>query len=183
METEQIIRDIKKELRAAMNGILSRQMREAGMPYKLVFGVELPRLMDIAREFPQDRQLAQQLWNENIRESKILALMLMPREEFSAELAEVWADEIPAAEIAQYMVMYLMQHAPWAAEVAFEWIATDSPMRQLCGFLCLARLLQHGAEMNERSMLELRDQAASLMPSADLHLQKAIRAVLSIIDT
>lgn len=44
----QEIIDIKKDLRASMNGILSARMREAGMPYKLVFGVELPRLQTIA---------------------------------------------------------------------------------------------------------------------------------------
>ena len=57
------IQNIKKELRASMNGILSAKMREAGAPYKLVFGVELPRLQSIAREFAPSRTLAQQLWN------------------------------------------------------------------------------------------------------------------------
>ena len=41
------IKDIKKELRAAMNGVASARMREAGAPYKLIFGVELPRLQEI----------------------------------------------------------------------------------------------------------------------------------------
>lgn len=176
--TEEQIRDIKKELRAAMNGILSAQMRQAGMPYKLVFGVELPRLLDLAREFTPSRQLAQQLWNENIRESKLLACILMPKEEFVPELADIWVEEIPTAEVAQIFVMYLMQHTRKAAVQAFEWIATQHPYRQLCGFLCLARLLQQGAELNERSILELRNQAESLLPHADLHLQKAIHATL-----
>ena len=57
----EVTNDIKKELRASMNGILSARMREAGMPFKLIFGVELPRLQDIAREFPQDADLAQTL--------------------------------------------------------------------------------------------------------------------------
>ena len=78
MENSTVILDIKKELRAAMNGILSARMREAGAPYKLVFGVELPRLQSIANEFQPSRQLAQELWNENIRECKLLATMLMP---------------------------------------------------------------------------------------------------------
>lgn len=176
--TEEQIRYIKKELRAAMNGILSAQMRQAGMPYKLVFGVEQPRLLDIAREFTPSRQLAQQLWNENIRESKLLACILMPKDEFVPELADIWVEEIPTAEVAQIFVMQLMQHTPKAAEQSFEWIATQHYYRQLCGFLCIARLLQQGGELNERSVQELRNQAESLLPQADLHLQKAIRATL-----
>ncbi len=179
MTTEEKIREIKKELRSAMNGVLSAQMRQAGMPYKLVFGVELPRLQSIAQEFEPDRELAQALWNENIRESKILATLLMPKDEMCPELADIWVEEIPTAEIAQIISMNQLSQGKWSAELAFQWIATSHPMRQLCGFLVLARLLQQGAELNEPSELELKDQAEALRDTADLHLKKAIQAVLT----
>lgn len=178
MTTEETVKEIKKALRSAMNGVLSAQMRQAGMPYKLVFGVEIPRLIAISKEFTADRTLAQALWNEPIRECKILAAMLMPPEEMLPEVADIWADEIPAAEIAQTTVMYLLSKTKWAARVAFEWIAGEMPMRQLCGFLIIARLLSQGAEFNPQSVLEIQDQAEAILPQADLHLQKAIHAVL-----
>lgn len=170
--------NIKKELRAAMNGVVSAKMREAGMPYKLVFGVELPRLSEIAKEFHADRELAQELWNENIRECKILAAMLMPKESMSAELADIWVDEIPTAEIAQILVHYLFCQQKWAADIAFRWIATNDSNHMLCGFLILARLLAQGAQLNEFSREELLDQADAAFPNADLHTQKAIHAVM-----
>lgn len=182
MENSTVILDIKKELRAAMNGILSARMREAGAPYKLVFGVELPRLQSIANEFQPSRQLAQELWNENIRECKLLATMLMPPQEFLPEMADIWVDEIPTAEVAQVLCMQLLSKEPWCAVTAFEWIASPSQMRQLCGFLCLARLLQQGAQLQERSVSELKDQAQSLLPSADLPLRKAIIAATSFLE-
>jgi len=179
---EQTILDIKKELRAAMNGILSAKMREAGIPYKLIFGVELPRLKAIAQEFEPSRTLAQALWNENIRESKILATLLMPVDEMLPEVADIWVGEIPTDEIAQMAVMNLFCRAPWASEIAFLWVASDNPTRQLCGFLIIARLLQAGGQLNERSLEELKDQAAAVLPTAGLSLQKAIRAVLNQLD-
>lgn len=182
MENSTVILDIKKELRAAMNGILSAKMREAGAPYKLVFGVELPRLQSIANEFQPSRQLAQELWNENIRECKLLATMLMPPQEFLPEMADIWVDEIPAAEVAQVLCMQLLSKESWCAVTAFEWIASPSQMRQLCGFLCIARLLQQGAQLQERSISELKDQAQSLLPTADLHLRKAIIAATSMLE-
>lgn len=181
MENSDLL-NIKKELRAAMNGILSAKMREAGAPYKLVFGVELPRLQNIANEFQPSRSLAQQLWNENIRECKLLATMLMPPEEFLPEVADIWTDEIPTAEVAQILCMQLLCKEPWCASVAFEWIASPAPMRQLCGFLCIARLLQQGAQLQERSAQELQDQAQSLLPNADLPLRKAIIAATSYLE-
>lgn len=174
---EEILRDIKKELRAAMNGVLSAQMRQAGMPYKLIFGVELPRLQSIASEFEPSRQLAQTLWNQNIRECKLLACMLMPSQELLPEVAEIWVDESPTAECIQLMVMLLLQHQTWAAEWGFQWIASDSKNRQLAGMLIIARLLANGAVLNPCSQVELINQMESLEHDADLHLQKAILAV------
>lgn len=183
MEKSEIqdIKDIKKELRAAMNGILSAKMREAGAPYKLIFGVELPRLQSIASEFHPSRMLAQELWNENIRECKLLATMLMPPQEFLPEMADIWVDEISTAEVAQVFSMQLLCKESWCATVAFEWIASPAPMRQLCGFLCIARLLQQGAQLQDRSIEELKDQAQSLLPNADLPLRKAIIAATSFL--
>ena len=177
MDVENTIRDIKKELRASMNGILSAKMREVGMPYKLCFGVELPRLQDIAREFTPDHQLAQQLWNENIRECKILATMLMPTDRFSPEVADIWVEETLSAEIAQIAVMQLFIRLPYAARLAFQWIADDREMFQLYGFLIIARLLGRGEQFNPRSMEELKDQMEAAGPRASLPVRKAIMAI------
>lgn len=169
--------DIKKELRAAMNGIASAKMREAGAPYKIIFGVELPRLMEIAREFEPNHQLAQQLWNEHVRESKLLATMLMPLDNFYEEIADIWVEEIPTDEVAQIAVMNLFSRLPYAPSKAFEWIASDNNTKQLCGFLIIARLLMQGAEFNERAIDELKDQMQAVPQDAPLALRKAIMAI------
>ncbi len=179
METTDIIREIKAELRANMNGVASKLMREAGLKYHVNFGIELPRLQQIASEFEPNHELAQQLWHEDVRESKILAAMLMPVERFYPEIANIWVEQIPNAEIAQQTSMNLFARLPYAAEKAFEWIASSNEMFQLCGFLVLSRLLMQGVELNERSQQEIIDQAHSLQDSPSLHLRKAIQNTLS----
>lgn len=176
------LRDIKKELRAAMNGIASAQMRQAGMPYRVIFGVELPRLQAIAQEFTPSRQLAQTLWNESVRESKLLACMLMPREEFVPEVADIWIGEATAAECIQYLAFQLLRHEPWAAEWSFRWIASSSENHQLAGMLTLSALLRDGIELNDFSRLELINQAESLLPTASLPLRKAINNLTTALD-
>lgn len=178
MSTEETIRAIKQELRANMNGIASARMRESGLQYHVNFGIELPRLKQIAAEFEPNHEVAQQLWHENVRESKIMAAMLMPVERFYPEVADIWVEQMPNAEIAQMTVMLLFARLPYAAEKAFEWIAGEQETAQLCGFLLLGRLLMQGAELNERSREEFIDQARSLMDSPNLHLRKAVRNAL-----
>ena len=107
MNTDDIIQDIKKELRANMNGVASRRMREGGLVYHLNYGIEQPRLQTIAREFEPNHEVAQRLWHENVRECKLLAAMLMPIREFPSEECDLWLRQIPNVEIAQMTVLNL----------------------------------------------------------------------------
>ena len=50
MTVQEKIRDIKQQLRLNMNGVASGSMREAGIEYRLNFGVGIPRLKEIASE-------------------------------------------------------------------------------------------------------------------------------------
>lgn len=90
MELKEQLKEIKTQLRLSMNGVASQSMREKGLVYKLNFGVELPRIKQIAAMFEKDHALAQALWKENVRESKILAGLLQPLESFCPEIADIW---------------------------------------------------------------------------------------------
>lgn len=174
MNITEEIRKIKQELRLSMNGVASAFMRENGLNYKLNFGVEIPRLQSIANEFQPNHDLAQALWKENIRECKILAGMLQPTDSFYPEIAEIWIESMPNAEIAQLTVMNLFERLPYASEKAFQWIAREEEMFQLCGYLLLARLFLKGTPLNERAENEFLDQASATIAQANGALKKAI---------
>lgn len=165
METNELIKQIKTQLRLSMNGVASQSMREKGLNYKLNFGVELPRIKEIARQFDQNHDLAQALWKENIRESKILAGMLQPIDTFFPEIADIWVEDIHNAEIAELTCMTLFQYLPYAPAKSFQWMADEREYVQACGFLLAARLLGKGVEMNERAEEEFFDQALAALLS------------------
>ena len=62
------IREIRKQLRLAMNGVISTSMREKGIVYKLNFGVPYPEIKEIARKHKPNGELAAALWKEEIVE-------------------------------------------------------------------------------------------------------------------
>lgn len=163
MELAEQIKDIKTQFRLAMNGVASTQMREQGLVYKLNFGIELPRIRSIASEIAPSHELAQALWKENIRESKILAGMLMPVDAFVPEIADIWVEQIPTQEIAELTVMNLFSRLPYASSAAFRWVADSREIFQVCGFLLLTRLCMKGCEFNERAANELVDQAVAAL--------------------
>lgn len=179
---EDTIRNIKKELRANMNGIASAQMRGGGMPHHVVWGIELPRLRNIASEFKPDRQLGQRLWNENVRESQLLGILLTPPAEFLPEVADIWVHEATTAEAVSLLAMELVVPQHWASDMSFRWIAGSVPLPALCGWLTICRLLRQGGTLMPRSEAELRDHAAALPADAPLYLRKAVMQTMEALE-
>ena len=146
-----------------MNGVVSQSMREKGLDYKINFGIELPRLKEIAAKFEKNHDVAQALWKENIRECKILAGLLQPVETFYPEIADIWVEDMHYPEIAELTCMNLFRHLPYASEKAFQWTADEGEYIQFCGYMLMARLLMQGNEMNERAENEFLDQALTAL--------------------
>lgn len=178
MDVHETIKEIKGQFRLYMNGIASQSMREKGLGYKLNFGIELPRLKEIAARYEKKHEVAQTLWKENIRECKILAGMLQPVETFYPEIADIWIEDMHYPEIAELTCMNLFQYLPYASEKAFEWMADEREYFQLCGFMLMAKLLMNGNKLNERSEAEFLDQAIVTLESEGVLSQKAAATAL-----
>lgn len=161
-----------------MNGMISQSMREKGMGYKLNFGIEYPRIKEIAAEYEPNHELAQALWKENIRECKIMAGLLQPVDTFYPEIADIWIEGMDYPELAEYTVMNLFQRLPYASEIVFRWMADEREMFQLCGFLLMARLLMKGEKLNERAEAEFLDQAYTAIEGGSMQVQKAASVAL-----
>ena len=161
-----------------MNGVASAHARQTE-DYRVNWGVELPRLAKIADEIDENartegvslRALSQALWNESVRECKILACMLMPTEEFSEDQCDLWVESIRTEEIATMFCLYLVKRLPYASTKAYDWMASESPMLQACGFLALCHIIRK-YELNEDAEAEFLDQAG-----ASLDNRYAIKAL------
>ena len=171
---------IKQELHANMNGVASAAMRQTD-DYRVNWGIELPRLQQIAEEFGKNHDLAQALWKESVRECKILATLIQPVDPFDEDLADIWMESIHTAEIAQIASLHLFQYLPYATDLAFGWIASDDEMRQLCGFCTIYHIVRKH-ELQERSVDELYDQARSVVDSPYIQVKRLANNLLALLD-
>ena len=181
MEIQDVVKDIKQSFRLMMDGAVAQSMRDKGLNYHLNWGATLPRLQEKAEEIRlrvkgeglRVYDLAIVLWKENVRECKILATMLMPPDEILPEVVDIWQEQIPSQEIAEQLAFNLYQHLPFAAEKAYQWIASDKEYDQLCGFHVLSRLFMNGQEPNERGINEFLDQALCALQGPYPSVRKA----------
>ena len=173
MEIQDRVKEIKQSFRQMMDGQVAQSMRDKGLNYHLNWGATLPRLREMADELGQDYDLAIALWKENIRECKILATMIMPPDRILPEVVDIWMEQTETQEIAEQAAMNLYRHLPYAPQKAYEWMASERPLYQLCGFHVLSRLFLNGQEPNERGINEFIDQAIAALHSPELMVRKA----------
>lgn len=144
------IREIRTQLRLAMNGVTSTSMRERGIVYKLNFGVPYPEIKEIARTHEPDAELAAALWREDIREFKILASFLQPAETFSLEEARRWVREIPYLEIAEHCSRNLFFRLPYMEDFVSGLLSdTEYPFARTVAFLVCAEHLKHEGRLED----------------------------------
>lgn len=172
-QTQEKLKAIKRSFFLRMDGTASRSMREKGLDYKINWGVSIPDLRQMAAQYGKDYALAIALWKEDIRECKILATMIMPPEEMLPEIVELWMEQTPSQEIAEMAAFNLYQHLDYAPVMAFQWIAGDNEMEQICGYNLLSRLFMKGQEPNERGIQEFLDQALTALQSPFVSIRHA----------
>lgn len=148
---------LKRSMYAMRNGIVADALRKGGCPHKMVFGVNLPQLADIAHDFGINREVAEQLWADtSTRESMLLAPMLMPAEEFSTDDAMRWIDSCPSREAIDILCLKLLRLRPFALDLARELSDDANSMRHYAGMRLMCNLApQHPAlavEMGRKEM-------------------------------
>ena len=182
-EIQQQVKQIKQSFRQMMDGAVAKSMRDKGLEYKLNWGATLPRLKEQAAEIGKNYELAIALWKEDVRECKILATMIMPAEKMLPEVCDIWMEQVPSQEMAEQVAFNLWQYLPYAAEKAFQWIASDKEYDQLCGFHVLTRLFMNGQEPNERGINEYIDQMLAAIQGPFPSVRKAaMQSVLRFAD-
>lgn len=137
---KELLNGIHRRFRLAMNGVVAASMREKGADYKVIFGVSVAQLKAIASRYSPDKELAEALWSENIRESRLLATYLFPRGEMDRATAFRWIGSADVPELGDILCMNVLQYLPFAPELATSCAAEADFCRKRIGYALAGRL-------------------------------------------
>ena len=134
LENIEPIKQIKHQFMVYRNGIVADTLRDAGMPYHVIFGLQLPQLAQIARSVAPSLSLANDLWaDDKVRESRLLACYLFPKESITLEQALALARSVQTVEEADIICFRLLRYLPFAEQLVAEIpVGTDNPSVKYC---------------------------------------------------
>lgn len=181
---DELIKDIRTDLRLAMNGVVSSSMRKKGMDYKMNFGVDVPRLKEIASKYEPNSTLAEAIWRLDVREMKILATMLYPVNQFAESNANKWVSEIVSQEIREHLCINLLQNLPYANELVEKWTVNANESIRIIGFWLYVRLMLIKSDVLnnidtdqiiEKALIDVQSESGLLSKAALNALKQTIR--------
>ena len=172
-DINETVKEIKRSFRLLMNGVASQSMREKGASYSVNLGCSLGDLSQMAKQYDKNYHLEIALWKENIRECKILATLIMPPEQLDADIVDIWIADIHTQDLAEIASFNLFQYLPYASVLAYQWMATDDKIKQICAYQILSRLFMRGVVPNERGINEFLDQCSVALQHEDVGVQHA----------
>lgn len=112
---EETVRKIKQQFFVYRNGLLADELRKIGVPHKVIFGLNIPQITEISRQYAPDMELAEMLWNDKeVRESRLLACSLFHKEDVDSDMALRLASEVRSIEEADMLCFRLLKHLPFA---------------------------------------------------------------------
>ncbi len=124
------------------NGVVSENMSNRGIIYKVNYGVALPTIRQIAEEYAPDHELAEQLFLRDEREAKLAAVFIDNPVEVKAEQLERWAKEFTNVELAEVACNQLFYKTPYALPYSFEWCMSSDIYLQKAGWTLVAKSSQ-----------------------------------------
>lgn len=105
--------EIRRRFFAMRNGIVADALRKAGDPHKMIFGLQLPQLREIAEATGRDNHdLGLYLWKEDSgsREARLLACWIIPAGSLSQAEWESMAESVCTREEADMLAFRILRY-------------------------------------------------------------------------
>lgn len=152
------LQQVKRMMFSMRNGIIADTLRKNGSPFRIIFGLLLPQLDDIAKNIGHNETIGNKLWeNRSTRESMLLAPMLMDPQSFPVEKAIEWASETPTTEVTDILVHKLLRRIPQAYGIAIKMLESEDNMLHYTAMRLLwHQIAGHTAEVEEMAKQELK---------------------------
>ncbi len=100
------------------------------------YGVGITQLRKISKQIGRDHNLAQQLWNSNIYEAKILGMLIDDPKQITRDQAEAQVESLHGGLLSHVFSSCgaTLAKAPFVVDVVEDWLEHEDKIRRRCGW-------------------------------------------------
>lgn len=100
------------------------------------FGIGLTKLRKLAKQIGRDRDLARTLWETDVYEARVIALLIDDPRSMTRQQAETQVEELGAGALSHVFSSCdaTLAKTPFVVELADEWVRSRDTVRRSCGY-------------------------------------------------
>ncbi len=148
------LNEIIKQLEAAGNEANRKGMKRYGIAVDKAFGVPLPFLRNMAKEYKKNHNLALQLWKTGFHEARMLATLVDDPAKVTEAQMDQWVHEFDSWDVCDQCCSNLFDKTPFAVEKIYEWTDSEHEYVRRAGFVMIACLAVHDKKRSDASFIK-----------------------------
>jgi 3-methyladenine DNA glycosylase AlkD len=139
MTVTQVIDHLKQKADAKHHAGMAR----FGIANEKALGVKIPEVRALAKLIKKDHELAQQLWDTDIHEARILATMIAAPKQTTPKLIDSWTKDFTTWDVCDQACGNLFDRTPYAIDKALEFSKHEEEFIKRAGFVLMAEMAIH----------------------------------------
>lgn len=152
-QSHETVKQIRREFFVYRNGLLADKLRENGDPHRMIFGLNLSQITEMANRFDIDENVAIELWSsKETRECRLIAPMLFPIDKFTQDLACGWIASVECTEVADNLCHKLLKNLPYADKLCLLY-AQGTILERYTALVLAVNLITIGKTLNYDAIL------------------------------
>jgi 3-methyladenine DNA glycosylase AlkD len=136
-------KEIIEQLKSISNPEAVEGMKHFGIKSPRAFGASTPDIKKIVKKIGKNHQLAQQLWEVDMIETRAIACIIDEPKMVTEEQMEKWVRDFDSWAICDGCCNYLFRKTKFAYQKCFEWSSREEEYVKRAGFTMMAVLAVH----------------------------------------
>jgi 3-methyladenine DNA glycosylase AlkD len=124
-------------------------MMRFGISNDKALGVKIPEVRKLAKMIKKDHALAQQLWDTDIHEARILASMIDDPKLVTQQQIDAWTKDFKTWDICDQVCGNLFDRTPYAIDKAIEFSQHEEEFIKRAGFVLMAEYSMHNKKASD----------------------------------
>jgi 3-methyladenine DNA glycosylase AlkD len=118
-------------------------MQRFGIRFENAYGVNIPVLRNLAKEYKRNHELALELWETKIHELMLLAIFTDDYKQVTKSQMNKWVKDFASWDICDQCCSTLFEKTPYAFEKVFEWSKSKEEFIKRAAFTLIAVIAVH----------------------------------------
>ncbi|MEA3443157.1 MAG: DNA alkylation repair protein [Bacteroidota bacterium] len=152
MDFSEELKKLKADFLTNQNGVVVELMENRGLRYEINYGLSSFQIKSIVKKYLPNQDFADFLFQQEIREAKLISFYLSIPEKFDEKKLDNLVDNLFNAELVEQACMNLLDKVEASAKNLFKYCQNDNEFVKMTGYLLLARLSQMGQKFSNSNL-------------------------------